>query len=150
MTKRNTFHSLHDFLRVLDNEGELIRITAPVDPHLEAAEIAVRSMLEGGKAIVFENIIGSKYSLAMNILASDRRIELAVGEDPNELGEKLLHVAEELMPPKPSKIYKLLKPLGSRIIGARSSSDNYAPSQRNISPLDLSSLPIFRLPVRGS
>ena len=144
MAKRNTFHSLHDFLRVLDNEGELIRITAPVDPHLEAAEIAVRSMLEGGKAIVFENIIGSKYSLAMNILASNRRIELAVGEDPNELGEKLLHVAEELMPPKPAKMYNLLKPLASRIFGARSSSDNYAPSQKNISPPDLSSLPILQ------
>src|SRR5437870_3203649 len=106
--KRQFFHSLQGFLRYLESEGELLRITAPVDPHLEASEIAVRSMLEGGKALLFENIIGSKFPLAMNILASDRRVELAVGENPNELGVKLLHVAEELMPPKPAKIVKLL------------------------------------------
>src|SRR6476660_7998594 len=115
MPKRQIFHSLQDFLRYLESEGELRRITVPVDSHLEAAEIAVRSMREGGKALLFENIIGSKYPLAMNILSSDRRVELAVGEDPNELGEKLLHVAEELMPPKPKKLYNLLKPLSSRI-----------------------------------
>ena len=144
MARRETFHSLGDFLRYLDKEGELLRITAPVDPYLEAAEIAVRSMREGGKAIVFENIIGSDFPLAMNILASDRRVELAVGEDPNELGEKLLHVAEELMPPKPGKLFKLLKPLASRIFGARSSSSGSSPSQEIISPSQLSSLPILQ------
>src|ERR1043166_8074245 len=120
--KRPIFHSLQDFLRYLESEGELLRITRPIEPNLVAAEIAVRSMLSGGKALLFENIIGSKYPLAMNILASDRRIELAVGEDPNELGEKLLHVAEELMPPKPSKLVNLLKPLSSRLFGSRISS----------------------------
>lgn len=144
MAKRNTFHSLQDFLRFLESEGELLRIPAPVDPHLEAAEIAVRSMREGGKALLFENIIGSKFPLAMNILASDRRVELAVGEDPNELGEKLLHVAEELMPPKPRKLFSLLKPLASRIFGARTSVFGAAPAQQNISPGDLSSLPILQ------
>src|SRR4051812_16745610 len=113
MAKRKIFHSLQEFLRYLESEGQLHRISVPVDPNLEAAEIAVRSMREGGKALLFENIIGSKYPLAMNILSSDRRIELAVGDDPNELGAQLLHVAEELMPPKPSKILKLLKPLSS-------------------------------------
>ncbi len=144
MARRETFHSLQDFLRYLDKEGELLRITAPVDPNLEASEIAVRSMLEGGKAIVFENIIGSDFPLAMNILASERRVELAVGEDPNELGEKLLHFAEELMPPKPKTLFKLLKPLSSRILGARSSTKHDAPSQEIISSPQLSSLPILQ------
>lgn len=144
MPRREIFHSLQDFLRFLEKEGQLLRITTAVDPNLEAAEIAVRSMLEGGKALLFENIIGSKYPLSMNILASDRRIELAIGEDPNELGEKLLHVAEELMPPKPGKLIKLLKPLSSRIFGARASSFGSAPVQQSISPSDLSSLPILQ------
>jgi len=144
MAKRNTFHSLQEFLRYLDNEGELQRIITPVDSNLEAAEIAVRSMREGGKALIFENIIGSKYPLAMNILSSDRRIELAVGEDPNELGQKLLQVAEELMPPKPTKLYNLLKPLASRIFGSRASSAVSSPSQGIISPAELSTLPILK------
>jgi UbiD family decarboxylase len=142
--KRLIFHSLNDFLKYLESEGQLQRITVPVDPNLEAAEIAVRSMREGGKALLFENIIGSKYPLAMNILASDRRIELAVGEDPNELGQKLLHVAEELMPPKPRKLVKLLKPLSSRIFGARTSSKSSPPSQSVVSPAELSTLPILQ------
>jgi 4-hydroxy-3-polyprenylbenzoate decarboxylase len=128
----------------LESEGELLRITAAVDPYLEVSEIAVRSMREGGKALLFENIIGSKYPLAMNILSSDRRIELAVGEDPNELGEKLLHVAEELMPPKPSKLINLLKPLSSRIFGSRISSRGSGASQQSISPGNLSELPILQ------
>ncbi|MDP4231534.1 MAG: UbiD family decarboxylase [Bacteroidota bacterium] len=144
MAKREIYHSLQQFLRMLEKEGELLRITAPVDPHLEAAEIAVRSMREGGKALLFENITGSKYPLAMNILSSDRRVELAVGEDPNELGERLLHVAEELMPPKPGKIVQLLRPLASRLLGARSSMRISAPSQQSISPGKLSDLPILQ------
>ncbi len=144
MARRDTFHSLQDFLRYLDKEGELLHITAPVDPNLEAAEIAVRSMREGGKAIVFENIIGSNFPLAMNILASDRRVELAVGEDPNELGERLLHVAEELMPPKPRKLFNLLKPLSYRIFGSRTSSSVDPPSQELFSEMKLSSLPIVK------
>src|SRR5438477_13199699 len=125
MAKRKIFHSLQEFLRYLESEGELLRIPVPVDPYLEAAEIAVRSMREGGKALLFENIIGSKYPLAMNILASDRRVKLSIGEDPNSLGEKLLHVAEELMPPKPSKMWGLLKPLSSRIFSSRISSRSF-------------------------
>ncbi|MDP4237620.1 MAG: UbiD family decarboxylase, partial [Bacteroidota bacterium] len=144
MAKREIYHSLQQFLRMLEKEGELLRITAPVDPHLEAAEIAVRSMREGGKALLFENITGSKYPLAMNILSSDRRVELAVGEDPNELGERLLHVAEELMPPKPGKIVQLLLPLASRLLGARSSMRSSAPAQQSISPGNLSDLPILQ------
>jgi len=144
MSKRQIFHSLQDFLNYLESEGELRRIIVPVDPNLEASEIAVRSMREGGKALLFENIIGSKYPLAMNILSSDRRIELAVGEDPNELGEKLLRVAEELMPPKPSKIFNQLRPLLQRIFGSRISSSNFPPSRQSISPGNLSELPILQ------
>ena len=144
MAKRNIFHSLHDYLRLLESEGELLRITVPVDPYLEAAEIAVQSMREGGKALLFENIIGSKFPLAMNILASDRRIELALGEDPNVLGEKLINVAEALMPPKPGKLFRLLRPLTPRLLGSRVKSRSVAPSQSVIAKTALSNLPILQ------
>jgi 4-hydroxy-3-polyprenylbenzoate decarboxylase len=101
-------------------------------------------MREGGKTLLFENVIGSKYPLAMNILSSDRRVELAIGEDPNELGEKLIHVVEELMPPRPSTIIKQLRPLTSRILGSRISTPHTAPSQNNISPGNFSDLPILQ------
>lgn len=142
MSRRSAFHSLRDFLTTLEREGELLRISAPVDPHLEAAEIAVRSMREGGKALLFENIIGSKYPLAMNILSSDRRVELSIGEDPNELGHKLIHTVEQLMPPKPSAIMAGIRTLGKRLIAARAS--NVQSSNRIDLPNTLSQLPILQ------
>ncbi|HET6512538.1 MAG TPA: hypothetical protein VFH43_10130, partial [Candidatus Kapabacteria bacterium] len=45
---RQTFDTLQEFLTYLEREGQLKRITAEVDPYLEASAIAVRSMLEGG------------------------------------------------------------------------------------------------------
>ncbi|MBS1903314.1 MAG: UbiD family decarboxylase [Bacteroidetes bacterium] len=117
--RRAPIHTLRDFLRVLDAEGELLRISAPVDPFLETSEIAVRAMREGRKALLFENVIGSKYPLAMNILASDRRVELAIGTSPDALGQQLIHVAEQLMPPKPKAIYESAMSLGRRIVAAR-------------------------------
>jgi len=44
---QSPIRNLRDFLRLLEREGELLRISAPVDPHLEAAEIAVRAMRIG-------------------------------------------------------------------------------------------------------
>src|ERR1051325_771361 len=97
-------HTLQDFIRLLEREGELKRITRAVEPVLEAAAIAVESMRNGGPALLFENIIGASYPLAMNVLASDRRIELALGGHPSELGQKLIRFAEAVMPPKPREM----------------------------------------------
>lgn len=133
--------NLRDFLRLLDREGELLRISAPVDPNLEAAEIAVRAMRNGERAILFENIIGSKYPLAMNILSSDRRVELALGTSPDELGHKLISAAETLMPPKPQGIYQAIRSLGGRLISSRVSS--VTDSRSSILP-KLSDLPILQ------
>jgi 4-hydroxy-3-polyprenylbenzoate decarboxylase len=44
------------------------------------------------------------FPLAMNLLASERRIELALGKHPEELGEELLAFAEGMMPPRPRAV----------------------------------------------
>jgi UbiD family decarboxylase len=133
--------SLQDFLKLLDREGELHRITVPIDPNLEAAEIAVRVMRNGGKALLFENIIGSKYPVAMNILSSDRRVELSLGTSPDELGHKLISAAEMLMPPKPQGIYQSVRSLGSRLLASRITS--VSDHRSSIAP-KLSELPILK------
>ena len=38
------YHDLRDFLTLLEQQGELKRITLPVDPHLEITEIADRTL----------------------------------------------------------------------------------------------------------
>lgn len=139
--RRPAIHTLRDFLRLLDSEGELLRISAPVDPYLETSEIAVRAMREGGKALLFENVIGSKYPLAMNVLASDHRVELSLGCSPDELGHQLIHTAEQLMPPKPKAIYDSAITLGRRLVAARAK--NTATPRTDI-PVKLSELPILQ------
>jgi len=99
-------YSLQDFIKYLDLNGELIRIRAEVDARLEVTEISIRALKEGMPALLFENVKGAKFPLAMNVLASDKRIELALSKHPDRLGEELITFMEEAMPPKPKVFFK--------------------------------------------
>ncbi len=99
-------YSLQDFIKYLDLNGELIRIRAEVDARLEVTEISIRALKEGMPALLFENVKGAKFPLAMNVLASDKRIELALGKHPDQLGEELITFMEDAMPPGPKVFFK--------------------------------------------
>ena len=93
------FSDLQTFIRALEAEGELRRVTAPVSPELEITEIATRMVKSGGSAMLFENVEGANFPLAINLLASERRIELALGMHPEQIGEELVTFAERINPP---------------------------------------------------
>jgi 4-hydroxy-3-polyprenylbenzoate decarboxylase len=61
------FRSLGQCVRFLAREGELVRIQAPVDPHLEMAEITRRVFEAGGPALLFENVTHSKFPALSNL-----------------------------------------------------------------------------------
>ena len=65
---------LRGFLQVLEQRGQLKRITAPVDPDLELAAIADRVLSRGGPALLFENVIGSTMPVAVNTLGTVERV----------------------------------------------------------------------------
>ena len=90
------FDDLRSFLEYLEKNGELKRVGVQCDPVLEIPEIAWRMVREGGPALLFERVKGSPYPLAINVLASSRRIELALGRHPGEIGEELLGLAERI------------------------------------------------------
>jgi 4-hydroxy-3-polyprenylbenzoate decarboxylase len=75
------YDSLGDFIKRLDRAGELRRIKRPVSPHLEIAEIADRTMKlpGGGPALLFENVIGSSFPVAINLMGSRKRMSWALG-----------------------------------------------------------------------
>ena len=50
-----SFKDLRSFIDHLEANGELKRISHPVDPHLEMTEIADRVLRSGGPALLFEN-----------------------------------------------------------------------------------------------
>lgn len=99
-------YSLQDFITYLEKNGELLRIKTEVDARLEVVEISIRAIREGMPALLFENVRGARFPLAMNVLASEKRIELALGKHPDQLGEELITFMEEALPPKPKVFFK--------------------------------------------
>ena len=75
------YESLREFIERLEAEGELVRISEPVSPLLEIAEITdrVSKSPDGGKALLFENVEGSAMPVLINAFGSWRRIRLALG-----------------------------------------------------------------------
>ena len=59
--------SLSDYISLLEREGELVRIAAPVSPMEEIAEITdrVSKTPGGGKALLFENT-GTEFPVLTN------------------------------------------------------------------------------------
>src|ERR1035441_7327954 len=72
------YRDLRAFLRALEENGELKRIPFEVDPVLEIAEFADRSVKSGGPALLFEKPKGHDIPVLINAFASMRRMELAL------------------------------------------------------------------------
>ena len=78
------YRDLRDFLKKLEKEGELERISAEVDPVLEITEVSDRVMKAGGPALLFEHPRGSKIPAVTNLVGSERRMNLALEVDALE------------------------------------------------------------------
>ena len=91
--------NLQDFLAKLEARGELRRVRAEVDPELEITEIVTRALKLSGPALLFERVKGSPYPLCINVLGSQKRLEIALGRSPAEIGAELLKTIECLNPP---------------------------------------------------
>jgi 4-hydroxy-3-polyprenylbenzoate decarboxylase len=84
------YRDLRDFLRTLEKNGELKRISAEVDPVLEIAEITDRTVKAGGPALLFEKPKGSRIPVVTNLVGSERRMNLALEvESLEEVAERI-------------------------------------------------------------
>src|SRR5438445_305148 len=72
------YRDLREFIAKLEKVGELRRIAAEVDPVLEITEITDRVTQAGGPALLFERPKGSRVPLLINMLGSEKRINLAL------------------------------------------------------------------------
>jgi 4-hydroxy-3-polyprenylbenzoate decarboxylase len=75
------YRDLREFVRKLEKEGELKRISAEVDPVLEITEITDRAVKMGGPALLFEKPKGSKIPVVTNLVGTERRMNLALEVD---------------------------------------------------------------------
>jgi len=90
---------LREWIALLEREGELRRVSAEVDPHLEVTEIVDRVVKSGGPALLFEHP-KSEHPLLINQFGTERRMCLAFGVDSlDDLGRRLGDVLE-MQPPQ--------------------------------------------------
>ena len=94
--------SLRDWIRVLEEAGELVRVKAEVDPRLEIAEIADRVSKEDGaanRALLFEKVRGSKMPVLINAFGSRRRCAMSLGvADMEEHANRLRALLDQAPP----------------------------------------------------
>ena len=94
-----TAADLRDWIALLEREGELVRVSAEVDPHLEVTEIVDRVVKAGGPALLFENP-KSEHPLLINQFGTERRMCLAFGAGSlDDVGRRLGDVLE-MQPPQ--------------------------------------------------
>ncbi|MDD5114297.1 MAG: 4-hydroxy-3-polyprenylbenzoate decarboxylase [Methylobacter sp.] len=100
------YHDLRDFIKQLEKQGELKRITVPVSPNLEMTEIADRVLKQAGPALLFENPVGYNIPVLANLFGTPRRVAMGMGaQSVSELrgiGELLAYLKEP-EPPKGMK-----------------------------------------------
>ena len=98
--------NLRSFLDQLTRERDLTVIEAEVDPYLELAEVHRRVIAQGGAALLFKRVKGSRYPVVTNLFGTARRIELAFGAKPESLVKEVVHVVESLLPPRPKELWQ--------------------------------------------
>ncbi len=91
---------LTDFIDLLADNGELVRVSAPVDGDLELAAITARvAGPSGGPALLFERVAGAKFPVVTNLLGSERRLLLGLGvQSFEEIADRITAVIQPSLP----------------------------------------------------
>lgn len=107
------YDNLPEFLAHLQDDGELRRVAAEVDPVLEVTEIVDRVCKQpgGGPALMFEKVRGSPLPLVVNLLGRTSRIHRALG--CKSWDELLQRLSGATRPDAPESWFQKLKQVGS-------------------------------------
>ena len=142
------YKDLRDFIRLLEERGDLIRITQEIDPNLEMTEICDRTLRAGGPALLFENPKGFDIPVLGNLFGTPERVALGMGEESvgalREVG-KLLAMLKEPEPPKGMKDAFSKLPVFKQVLNMSPKVLKKADCQAHViegDDVDLSTLPI--------
>lgn len=98
--------NLRTFIEQLWREKEIVEIAVEVDPYLELAEIHRRVVEEGGPALLFTRVKGSRFPVVSNLFGTVRRMEMAMGPKPEEVIHRAVKAMDKLMPPKIKNLWE--------------------------------------------
>ncbi|MEH1794175.1 MULTISPECIES: UbiD family decarboxylase [unclassified Nostoc] len=141
---------LRGFIKILEERGQLRRISALVDPDLEIAEISNRMLQKGGPGLLFENVKGASFPVAVNLMGTVERICWAMNmqhpEELETLGKKLSMLQQPKPPKKISQAIDFGKVLFD-VVKAKPGWDFFPACQQVVlqgNDLDLNKLPLIR------
>ncbi len=142
------YRDLRDFLRQLEQRGQLLRVRHPVDPYLEVTEICDRTLRAGGPALLFEQPKGSEVPLLGNLFGTPERVALGMGADSidalRDIG-RLLAALKEPEPPRGMKDAWQKLPMFKKVLDMAPKTVRSAPCQEVVlegTEVDLGRLPI--------
>lgn len=99
-------HDLRSYLDLLKREHQLLIIDEEVDPHLEIAEIHRRVIAKGGPALLFTRVKGSQFPVTTNLFGTNKRLELAFGNKPQQFVRDIVRLMESVMPLSLGKLWE--------------------------------------------
>ncbi len=144
------YKDLRDFIRQLESQGELVRISQPIDTDLEMTEIADRTLRAGGPALLFENPKNHSMPVLANLFGTPQRVAMGMGQDSvealREVG-KLLAYLKEPEPPKGLKDLWQKLPVFKQVLNMPPKVVKKAPCQEVVltgDDVDLSKIPVQR------
>ena len=90
---------LRSYLAVLEQAGELSRVSVPVNLEQEIGAICLRNLRAGGPGLLFERAGDRAMPLAVDLLASRRRYALALGIEADQLAAEWNRRTHKPLPP---------------------------------------------------
>ena len=146
------YASLRDFIDRLEKSGRLVRVTAPVSPHLEMTEIQTRLLAEKGPAVLFENVVRadgtrSDIPVLVNLFGTVERVAWGMDREPGQLravGETLAFLRQPEPPGGWREALEML-PMVRTVMAMKPRTVSSAPCQEIVltgDDIDLGKLPI--------
>ncbi len=143
------YRDLRDFIRLLEERGQLKRISQEIDPYLEMTEIADRTLRAQGPALLFENPKGSRHPVLANLFGTPQRVAWGMGQDDvsalRDVGEWMA-MLKEPEPPKGLRDLFDKLPLFKQILNMPVKRLSKAPCQEIVLTGD--EVDLYQLPVQ--
>ena len=143
------YRDLRDFIRLLEERGQLKRISQEIDPYLEMTEIADRTLRAQGPALLFENPKGSRHPVLANLFGTPQRVAWGMGQNDvsalRDVGEWMA-MLKEPEPPKGLRDLFDKLPLFKQILNMPVKRLNKAPCQEIVLTGD--DVDLYQLPVQ--
>jgi len=142
------YQDLREFIDELEKQGELKRITLPVNSELEITEICRRTLARKGPALLFEDVVNSSIPLLANLFGTTKRVAMAMGKNDlsglRELGQLLAQLKQ---PEPPAGIKDAIEklPVLKKALSMPVKTLSHGKCQENViegDQVDLNTLPI--------